>query len=261
MATLSENEIAKLKKVRLRWFVTKLIELSNNPITIMGGYDEYLILPAAKLLKSEPELFPPETCEEQVPAVEGEYCINECSEMLTKIANDMRTKGSKYLGSDIENLQWIPDGRGYNDKYVYHVKINVPLFQAYLRFMDDDETRLMGADSKNKARVPIKKIEVLEDKSEQKRIIIYINGNYDKPREFSRGKNWGKMYKLAMMQELSYDKDFFDYFNYSTLNPLYTDRGGFSITKIVKVEDGSIVPNIEIKSTTQNKITRQLKTA
>jgi hypothetical protein len=67
------------------------------------------------------------------------------------------------------------------------------------------------------------------------------------------------MYELAKTQEVSFEKGFYDYFNSNKLNPLYTN--GFKVSKILKEQDGYIVPNIEIKLTTQNKVTRQLKSA
>lgn len=107
----------------------------------------------------------------------------------------------------------------------------------------------------------IEKIEILEDKNERGRISVYINGNYkDDSISFSRNKRWGKMYELAKSQEVLYEKSFYDYFNSQSTNPLYNTRG-FKITKILKEQDGYIVPNIEIKLITQNKITRLLKSA
>lgn len=106
----------------------------------------------------------------------------------------------------------------------------------------------------------IEKIEILEDKNERGRISVYINGNYkDDTISFSRNKRWGKMYELAKSQEVPYEKSFYDYFNYQQTNPLYTK--GFNVSKILKEQDGYIVPNIEIKLITQNKITRLLKSA
>jgi len=109
--------------------------------------------------------------------------------------------------------------------------------------------------------VEISRIDVLEDKTERKGITIYININYEKPETFSRKKNWGAMYELAKEKCIKYDKDILDYFNSNKKNPLYS-RLGFKITKILKQESDEIVPNIEIKIITQNKITRsKLKSA
>lgn len=108
----------------------------------------------------------------------------------------------------------------------------------------------------------IQKIEII--KSEEGRIKVYINGKYDSdPLDFARGKNWQLMYKVANKEYVSYDKkgkEFYDYFNHIKKNPLYATHG-FEITKILKEEDGYIVPNIEIRIITKNKTTRQLKSA
>ena len=110
----------------------------------------------------------------------------------------------------------------------------------------------------------IKKIEIIKDEKEQRRIKVYINGKYDSdPLEFARKGNWQLMYKVANKDYVAYDKkskEFYDYFNYRKENPLYATQG-FEITKILKEEDGYSVPNIEIKLTTKNKTTRQLKPA
>ena len=94
-----------------------------------------------------------------------------------------------------------------------------------------------------------------------KRITIFINGDYNNPKDFSRGKNWKKIYELAESRKTDLDKSFFDYFNHSYINPLYTKNGGFKITKIIKERDGVIVPNIKIELTTQKAITQRLKSA
>ncbi|MFA5932236.1 MAG: hypothetical protein WC793_02565 [Candidatus Paceibacterota bacterium] len=106
----------------------------------------------------------------------------------------------------------------------------------------------------------IKKIEVLKDETERGRVKIYINGNYkDEPMNLSRNNRWGLIYKLAKKEEVPFDKNLYDYFNYQQTNPLYTK--GFQVTKILREEDGYIVPNIQIKLITKNKTTRQLKSA
>lgn len=117
--------------------------------------------------------------------------------------------------------------------------------------------------SKNKSgNKTIHKIEIL--KNEQGRIKVYINSKYDSdPLDFARGKNWQLMYKIANKEDVAYDnksKEFYDYFNHNKNNPLYK-KHGFEVTKILKEEDGYIVPSIKIELTTENKITRQLKSA
>jgi hypothetical protein len=91
----------------------------------------------------------------------------------------------------------------------------------------------------------IQKIEVLSNKKDQQRITIYINGNSSNPMEFSRDKNWEAIYELAEGKEISFNKNLFNYFNISKLNPLYTIEG-YDVTKILKEMNGFILPNIEI---------------
>lgn len=106
----------------------------------------------------------------------------------------------------------------------------------------------------------IKQLELLEDKTENKRIVVYININYDSPIKCRRGKNWEKMYELAKEKETSYKKTFFDYFNSNKLNPLYT-KEGFKVTKILKKESDIIIPNIKIELVTQTAVSKRLKKA
>ncbi|MEI6280945.1 MAG: hypothetical protein WCP17_03040 [bacterium] len=106
----------------------------------------------------------------------------------------------------------------------------------------------------------INQLELLEDKEERKKITVYINIQYGNPKSYNRRKSWGKMYELAKEQETSYNKGFFDYFNSNKTNPLYS-KEGFKVTKILKQENGTIVPNIKIDLITQGKVTRRLKSA
>lgn len=104
--------------------------------------------------------------------------------------------------------------------------------------------------------VEITRIDVLEDKNERKGVTIYININYENPETFLRKENWSEMYKLAREQYVPYKKAVFDYFNSNKKNPLYS-RLGFRVTKILKQENGEIVPNIEIKLITQKAVTQR----
>lgn len=104
----------------------------------------------------------------------------------------------------------------------------------------------------------IKSLEVLEDKTEIKKVTVYVNEDYEKTKSFSRGKNWEAIYNLAKDGEIPYNKDIFDYFNSNQTNPLYS-KGEFKVTKILKSEDNTIYPNIKIEITTENKVTRRRK--
>ena len=103
----------------------------------------------------------------------------------------------------------------------------------------------------------IEKIEILRDGTNQERITIYVNGNYSNPMKFIRDENWKTIYKLAEGKKVSFDKNLYNYFNRSKLNPLY-EAEGFDVTEILKEKSGLILPNIEIKITTKNKMTQRL---
>ena len=103
----------------------------------------------------------------------------------------------------------------------------------------------------------IKQLELLEDKDERKGITVYINIRYDNPKSYNRKGSWKKMYELARDHQTNYNKNFYNYFNTNKKNPLYRN-GEFKITKILKLEDNIIVPNIEINIISPRKVKRQL---
>lgn len=103
-------------------------------------------------------------------------------------------------------------------------------------------------------------IESIEIVSGDGRIKLYINKNYYNELDFGRKKIWGKLYDLAERQELKFNKGFFDYFNSNKKNPLYA-RNNFMVTKILKVKEGNIVPNVKLSLITRKKITQSLNRA
>lgn len=113
---------------------------------------------------------------------------------------------------------------------------------------------------KTEGKNEIENIEILKDETENKKITVYINIQYDDVKYFRRGKFWEKMYKLAEDQVIDYNKPFYDYFNSNGANPLYK-KEGFEVTKIFKKEDNSIIPNIEIKIITQKAVSQRIKLA
>lgn len=106
----------------------------------------------------------------------------------------------------------------------------------------------------------INKMEFLKDPEKRTRIKVYINENYSNELGFNRGNYWNKLYDLAENQIMDYEKAFFDYFNSNSKNPLYA-KYSFTLTKILKVEDKRIVPNIEINLITQKKVTQRSNSA
>jgi hypothetical protein len=133
--------------------------------------------------------------------------------------------------------------------------------EDFIKFYLEDRLGVKSKPKTSDNKTVVKKIEVLKDKTKNKRITVFINGDYNNPKDFSRGKNWEKIYELAESKQTGFDKAFFDYFNYSYINPLYTKNGGFKITKIIKERDGVIIPNIKIELTTQKAITQRIKSA
>ncbi len=249
-------EYATKKERQLLWFIENFISVSMEPEDF-GGYEEVACFPVDLLRKEETGLFPLGRYSSGVSfrSEDAEYGYY-CTEMLEKIEKDIYLLRNEGFFSGEDKFAWQEDPGFWIHRYVIIMSCNnIPILEAYLKYLTKKiASRIKNNDSS------IKKIEVLEDKDKRKRITIYINGDYNNPRSFLRGKNWSKIYELAESQEVVFHKAFFDYFNYSSLNPLY-GKDGFEITAILKEEGGFIVPNIEIKLTTQNKVTRQLKSA
>lgn len=240
---------------QLRWFLNKLISLSENPVTLQSQ-DEVICFPVNLLRKEETGLFPlgRYTGSVEFDSEDQEYA-QYCKEMLQTIKSDIYKLENKSVRFNEDKFSWDEDDHNYfGYGYAFFIDCdNKPLFESYLHFINSTK-KYKRSDG------VIEKIEILEDKSERGRINIYVNGNYENgPMDFSRNKRWGKMYELAKSQEVPFEKSFYDYFNYQQTNPLFTK--GFKVSKILKEQDGYIVPNIEIKLTTPNKITRQLKSA
>lgn len=108
-------------------------------------------------------------------------------------------------------------------------------------------------DSKKSINNQINKIEIIEDKTENKKVSFYINEDYSKLFEFSRNKTWTLLYNLAKDQEVDYEKQIFDYINSNKDNPLYSNYK-FNITKILKMNGEYIEPNIPIVLKSQKTI-------
>lgn len=168
---------------------------------------------------------------------------NEKGERLIRFKDEQMTLEKMKIAGNNEIIKFIYKGEDI-ERYIDDLK-------------KGDSKKIKKKDRGGK----IEKIEILKNNNEQGRIKVYINGAYEyEPIDFSRGKNWGLMYQIANDGEVAYNKAFYDYFNYSKLNPLYKTKG-FEVTKILKEEAGFILPNIEIGMTTPNKITRQLNSA
>lgn len=255
------------RRVQLRWFVSKLLSLCDNPVnpnrvSVMScQYGEVLRFSFDYV--EESGLFPfGLRLDGKLHKVEKRDYIFYCEIMFSEIKRNIFKLNDMGFRFNEEEFTWFNEVGYPNEKNnigsrneFYIDTYFRPLFEAYLIFMDSNEKG-----SNNIERSAIEKIEIVEDKKEQGRINVFINGDYNNPRSFSRKKRWGKLYELASGKDIVFDKEVLDYFNYHPSNPLYTENGGFKVTTVLRKEDGYLVPNIKIILTTQNKITRQLKT-
>ena len=108
-----------------------------------------------------------------------------------------------------------------------------------------------------KAKTSIKKIEVLEDKTELKAIVMYINDDYSNPIEFSRGKTSTFLYNLARDKEVPYDRTSFNYIDSNSIHPFY-QKHGFIPSKILKQEGNYVKASVPITLMTQKSISQKI---
>jgi len=79
---------------------------------------------------------------------------------------------------------------------------------------------------------------------------IIINNNYSNPIEIDKNiKIWELLLQLSINGEIDYDKSFLDFIN-SNRHKLIT-KTGYKQTKIVKINNNKIVPNITIDTITE----------
>lgn len=108
--------------------------------------------------------------------------------------------------------------------------------------------------SKKSINNQINIIEIVEDKTEYKKVSFYINKDYSRPFEFNRNKTWTPLYDLARDQEVEYNRSFFNYINSNKKNPLYS-KHKFINKQILKMDGESIKPNIPISFLSQKTVT------
>lgn len=159
--------------------------------------------------------------------------------------------------NDKDFFRKYPDIRDY---YKVDYVIDYPPFTLVLKDFTDDFVKLYLEykygikDSNTTTNNQINKIEIVEDKTEKKKVSFYINEDYSKLFEFNRNKTWTPLYDLARDQEVDYNRSFFNYINSNKDNPLYSNYK-FNITKILKMDGEYIKPNIPIVLKSQKTIT------
>lgn len=210
---------------------------------------------------------------------------NEISDRLFESVIGQLEEDDVLLSPAIAPIIEIVDAPESEDERYFYIyfpidfKERLDKYEATLNSQSQDESDGFQSTSPKRGAMPIQKtikpveikkspakfkegdqIKTLEILKGTGRIKVYVNGSYSQELGFSRGKNWGKMYELAENGSIDFDKAFLDYFNSNQKNPLYT-KPQLAITKILKSEDKTIVPNIKIKLQTQKYITQQRNSA
>lgn len=143
-------------------------------------------------------------------------------------------------------------------KYLTFAAINT--FDGYecdLNFTEKGIQVLNEFKDNIEAKTSIKKIEVVEDETELKAIVMYINEDYSNPIEFSRGKTSTFLYNLARDREVPYDRTSFNYINSNSIHPFYQNHG-FIPSKILKQEGNCVKASVPIILRTQTFISRTI---
>ena len=109
----------------------------------------------------------------------------------------------------------------------------------------------------NHAEQHIEKIECLRHETNTSKLTVFINGDYQSPLEVKLKKNWTRFYELADKQQVAWYKPFFDYFNSTHGNPIYS-RLGYQKTQVLKFDGGvRIIPKVTIAVITRQKFSRR----
>lgn len=138
---------AKGPRAQLYWFVNKLLSISEKPVEYYG-YGEVIYFPVDLLRKEETGLFPLGRYAHAVGyASEDQEYAGYCEEMLEKIKRDIYKLENKYSHFNEEKFTWGKSEDGHNFFDVVIDYYHRPLFEAYLRFMDNDNTGLNNFDN------------------------------------------------------------------------------------------------------------------
>jgi hypothetical protein len=93
---------------------------------------------------------------------------------------------------------------------------------------------------------------------EEKRIVVIVNNDYEKPITRSLNKSWGMFLRTFEGEEFSFaeHRGVWDYFNHNNRCPLYT-RTGYNLTQVFGSHFGKTVVLIEKEILTKHRFTRR----
>lgn len=108
----------------------------------------------------------------------------------------------------------------------------------------------------------INEIAIVKPTIDDTRFVIIINQNFDNPLECDLIKqSWNLLFQLATKGEMELDdrsKGYLDYFNTNKKCKLYTQTG-LAMTKILKINNGFIKPNIKISAMSEKSYKQKIK--
>lgn len=152
MPELFKNRILEpTPKDQLYWFLNKVLSIKEIIILPFREYDELICFPPKLLKESGIFLLGKYNEEVTFDNEDQEYAVH-VKNMLYKIKNDLEKLRDDYgLPSSIKNFTWEEDeGNFYDggDRSFYFDLSDKPLFEAYLRFLDNDKIKAKNKDNK-----------------------------------------------------------------------------------------------------------------
>ena len=140
----------------------------------------------------------------------------------------------------------------YEETYSKNIELRIKDSDKFNKLLEAVE-KVGGNQGKVKQNsIPIEKITCVESAHGGNKFLMIINDDYEHSFTGDMVKpSWDTLFKLATGGQISYDplknKGSLDYLSSNTRNKLYT-KTPYAMTKILKVEDGFLVPNIKLNT-------------
>ncbi len=171
------------RREQMLWFLNKILLLSKNPISeMLNVYNEVFLFPVDILGKEASELFPLSWNDGQGDETSNQIYASFCVGMLNNIKKNLYKIENKIALFKTGNFTWseYDDNfnrcRSYDYNDDYNIVINcdlVPIFDAYLRFLNNNATK-----DKNESKIDKTKHPKFPNDLKWEEITIrFLNGN------------------------------------------------------------------------------------
>ena len=142
------------------------------------------------------------------------------------------------------------DKKEYGEMYSQNIELRIKDGDKFNKLLEAVE-KVGGSQGKVKQNsIPIEKITCVESVHGGKKFLMIINNDYKHSFTGDMVKpSWDILFKTAAGEQIPYDplknKGSLDYLRSNKRNKLYT-KTTYAMTKILKIEDGFLVPNIKL---------------